>query len=82
MILQSWYQRRRHYVSTSLGKAKDIDLVDTETIVEKPTDLIILVPLLFLTYVSISNYQFYLYKQVMIREFYSGMCHEFECVSV
>ena len=51
MMLQSFYQRRRHYVRTSLGKAKDIDLADTETLVEKPTDLAILVPLLFLTYV-------------------------------
>ena len=51
MVLQNHYQKSRHYVRRSLGKAKDIDVVSTETIREKPTNLKVLVPVLYLTYV-------------------------------
>jgi hypothetical protein len=50
MILQNQYQDRRHYVRTSLGKAKETDLTNTETLVEKPVDLKVLVPILFVLY--------------------------------
>jgi hypothetical protein len=47
MFLQNRYQHRRHYTRRALGKAKDVDVAATETIVEKPTDLRMLIPLLF-----------------------------------
>jgi hypothetical protein len=50
MTLQYLYQSKRSYVRKSLGKAKAIDVDATETIVEKPTDLWWLVPVLYLLY--------------------------------
>jgi hypothetical protein len=50
MIVQNNYQDRRHYVRTALGKATDIDPSTSETLVEKPTDLKLLLPFLFVTY--------------------------------
>lgn len=63
MILQNYYQARRHYVRTALGKAKEIDPSSTETIVEKPVDLQVLVPLLFFTYVS-SLYSHQMFRKI------------------
>jgi hypothetical protein len=50
MFLQNKYQERRHYVRTSLGKTNQTDSYSTETLIEKPTDLKVLIPLLFITY--------------------------------
>ena len=50
MTLQYLYQSKRSYVRKSLGKAKAIDVDATETIVEKPTDLWWLVPVLYALY--------------------------------
>ena len=52
MIAQNWYQAKRGYVRKSLGKAATIDVDSTETIVEKPTDLKWLVPLLIALYIA------------------------------
>jgi hypothetical protein len=52
MLVQMWYQTNRNYVRKSVGKAKQIDVDAAETIVEKPTDLKILVPLLFAVYIA------------------------------
>ena len=50
MLCQYFYQSKRSYVRKTLGKAKSIDVDATETIVEKPTDLKWLVPLLYALY--------------------------------
>ena len=50
MLCQFLYQSKRSYVRKTLGKAKSIDVDATETIVEKPTDLAWLVPLLYALY--------------------------------
>jgi len=50
MLLQNFYQVRRSYARVSMGKAQPIDVERSETIVEKPVDLQILVPLLFAIY--------------------------------
>ena len=50
MLAQYLYQSKRAYVRKTLGKAKSIDVDATETIVEKPTDLAWLVPLLYALY--------------------------------
>ena len=50
MLCQYLYQSKRSYVRKTLGKAKSIDVDATETIVEKPTDLKWLVPLLYALY--------------------------------
>ena len=50
MTLQYLYQAKRGYVRKSLGKAKQIDVDATETIVEKPTDLWWLLPVLYALY--------------------------------
>lgn len=52
MMLQNNYQKARHYVRRSLGKAQDIDVASSETIREKPTNLKLLVPALALTYLA------------------------------
>ena len=44
MLFQNSYQKKRLYVRKTLGKAKSIDVDSTETLVEKPTDLSILIP--------------------------------------
>ncbi|CEO95353.1 Transmembrane protein 120 like protein [Plasmodiophora brassicae] len=50
MLFQTQYQKSRHYVRMSLGKAGELDVPSSETLVEKPTNLTILVPLLYITY--------------------------------
>jgi hypothetical protein len=50
MLFQNNYQKRRLYVRKTLGKAKAIDVESSETLVEKPTDLKALIPMLFLLY--------------------------------
>jgi hypothetical protein len=50
MLFQNNYQKKRLYVRKTLGKAKAIDVDTSETIVEKPSDLKILIPMLFLLY--------------------------------
>lgn len=52
MVVQNAYQDGRHYVRTTLGKAKPIDPSAGETIVEKPVGLKILIPLLFIDYLA------------------------------
>lgn len=52
LFFQNSYQKKRHYVARCLGKAKDVDMSSTETISEKPVDLKMLVPALFLVYVA------------------------------
>jgi len=51
MFFQNSYQSKRLYVRRALGKASQIDVDASETLIEKPTDLKILIPLLFLLYV-------------------------------
>jgi hypothetical protein len=51
MFFQNIYQKRRNYVRRSLGQASQVDVESSETIVEKPTDLKLLVPLLLALYV-------------------------------
>lgn len=50
MMFQNNYQKKRLYTRKALGKAKAIDIDSTETLVEKPTDLSILIPMLFILY--------------------------------
>ena len=50
MACQLLYQSKRSYVRKTLGKAKSIDVDATETLVEKPTDLQWLVPILYALY--------------------------------
>ena len=50
MLCQYLYQAKRSYVRKTLGKARSIDVDTTETLVEKPTDLQWLVPLLYALY--------------------------------
>jgi len=50
MLFQNSYQKKRLYVRKTLGKAKAIDVDSSETLVEKPTDLSILIPMLFAIY--------------------------------
>lgn len=50
MMFQNNYQKKRLYTRKALGKAKAIDVESTETLVEKPTDLKILIPMLFILY--------------------------------
>jgi len=50
MLFQNNYQKRRLYVRKTLGKAKAIDVESSETLVEKPTDLQALIPMLFVLY--------------------------------
>jgi hypothetical protein len=50
MMFQNNYQKKRLYTRKALGKAKAIDIDSTETLQEKPSDLKILIPLLFLLY--------------------------------
>ena len=52
LFFQGQYQRRRHYVSRSLGKATEYDAPSTETISEKPTDLMTLIPALYVVYAA------------------------------
>ena len=47
MLFQNNYQKKRLYVRKTLGKARAIDVDSSETLVEKPTDLAVLVPMLF-----------------------------------
>lgn len=47
MFLTNRYQSKRAYVRKSLGKAKEIDVDHSETLVEKPTDLKFISVLLF-----------------------------------
>jgi hypothetical protein len=42
-MLQNVYQMRRSYVRHALGKARAVDIAASETLVEKPTDLVVLV---------------------------------------
>lgn len=51
MFLQNLYQSKRHYTRVAIGKASTIDVAASETLVETPSNLRILVPLLFLTYI-------------------------------
>ncbi len=51
MALQNRYQSTRHYVRKCLGHASDVDVESSETLVEKPADLKILIPLLLVLYV-------------------------------
>jgi len=51
MLVQNWYQAQRAYVRKALEKQKAIDVNSSETLVEKPTNLILLIPLLFLVYI-------------------------------
>jgi len=51
MFVQSRYQENRHYVRRSLEKAKPSEVYASETLIEKPTDLKILVPLLYTLYI-------------------------------
>lgn len=50
MLFQNNYQKKRLYVRKTLGKAKAIDTDSGETLVEKPTDLAVLIPMLFSLY--------------------------------
>lgn len=50
MLFQNNYQKKRLYTRKALGKAKAIDVDSTETLQEKPSDLKILIPMLFLLY--------------------------------
>lgn len=50
MLIQNRYQQRRSYVRKTLGKATQVDVDTSETLVEKPTDLKILIPLLYALY--------------------------------
>jgi hypothetical protein len=50
MYMQNAYQKKRLYVRKTLGKAKAIDVDSSETLVEKPTDLKLLIPLLYALY--------------------------------
>jgi len=50
MFVQNKYQAKRSYVRASLGKAQQHDPTSGETLMEKPSDLKLLVPLLFLVY--------------------------------
>jgi len=52
MAVQNSYQSKRLYVRKTLGKASYIDVDASETLVEKPSDLKVLVPMLFIVYVS------------------------------
>lgn len=49
-VMQIWYQKRRHKIRVSIGKAKEHDIATSETLVEKPHDLKLLVPLLYTLY--------------------------------
>jgi len=74
MVLQNSYQARRSYVRKTLGKAQQIDVDSSETIVEKPTDLKILIPLLFLLYVV----EMYFGVRLGLR--YWSHTEEYECL--
>ena len=50
LFFQNQYQRKRHYVALTLGKAKDIDMPSSETITEMPVDLVLLIPSLYAVY--------------------------------
>lgn len=50
MMVQNLYQSRRVYVRKTLGKSSQLDTDTSETLVEKPTDLKLLVPMLFFVY--------------------------------
>jgi protein-tyrosine-phosphatase len=50
MAVQNNYQSKRNYVRKTLGKAKQFDVDSSETLVEKPADLKILIPLLYALY--------------------------------
>ena len=56
--LQNSYQKRRTYVRRSLGKAQQFDVDSTETLVEKPTDLKLLIPINYLLWVLFRWYLF------------------------
>eukprot|EP01083_Nonionella_stella_P189991 703842_1 len=51
MLFQNVYQSKRHYARVATGKANVMDVGPAETLVEKPSNLISLVPLLYLTYI-------------------------------
>lgn len=51
MLFQNNYQKKRLYTRKALGKARAIDVESSETLVEKPTDLKILIPMLFILYI-------------------------------
>jgi len=50
MLAQNWYTAKRKYVRVAIGKAKPIDVDASETLVEKPTHLKMLIPPLFALY--------------------------------
>ncbi len=52
MLVQAWYQHNRSYARKAVGKAKQHDVHSTETLLEKPSDLKLLVPLLFGLYAA------------------------------
>jgi hypothetical protein len=52
MLFQNMYQKKRNYVRRTLGKAVLTDVYSTETLAEKPTDLIWLVPMLYGLYIT------------------------------
>jgi len=59
MLVQNFYQANRAYARKALEKQKAIDCDTSETLVEKPTNLILLVPLLFLVYICEAAISFY-----------------------
>ena len=63
MLCQVYYQSKRSYVRKTLGKAKSFDVDATETLVEKPTDLQWLVPILYALYF----YEGYIGVEVLAR---------------
>eukprot|EP00823_Brevimastigomonas_motovehiculus_P009254 TRINITY_DN8922_c0_g1_i1.p1 TRINITY_DN8922_c0_g1~~TRINITY_DN8922_c0_g1_i1.p1 ORF type:complete len:377 (+),score=44.18 TRINITY_DN8922_c0_g1_i1:73-1203(+) len=77
MIITNEYTRKRLYVRQSLGKASIMDVESPETIVEKPTNLKILLPLLFVTYTA----QIYLGSHAVLRFFTSMIFLSFDQLS-
>lgn len=77
MLAQNIYQKRRSYVRKSLGKAKQVDVDTSETLVEKPTDLKVLIPLLYALYVRRRTEQ----KETM-KENYSCISHLFYTIYI
>lgn len=67
MFFQNNYQKKRLYTRKALGKAKAIDVDSTETLVEKPTDLKILIPMLFFLYLMEFYFGFGLISDFMSR---------------
>lgn len=61
MMVSNRYQANRHYARRALGKAKEVDVETTETLVEKPTDLFALVPMLYCVYAFEIYFGAYIY---------------------